>query len=244
MKRVCLLFVFLFALSACNNAVENIDEKNTPVTGVIVKEDANTENSTTTKEDTINTTLDFLVEDKDGLSDRDYQTAYEMCVSALSDYYKAMWNDTDINLDTYFDNNNLKQYMQKKITSQHDLYRKPTPTNLVTDIDIEAYKVKLVSGNNPYSHLKLIAHVKHEIGAFGEPTEVLIHNLNGKLVIVDWYCNGKDSYDFIVRGESQTITNPDIWNDSEWVKKLDLTTYTNLTYIKIHLLGQTTNMLL
>ena len=58
-------------------------------------------------------------------------------------------------------------------------------------------------------------------GGYGEGTEFLVRNVNGKLVIVDWYNGGKDSYDFMVRGENLTIDNPNIWNDSEWVKKLN-----------------------
>lgn len=40
-------------------------------------------------------------------------------------------------------------------------------------------------------------------------------------MIVDWYTGGKDSYDFIVRGEKETIYNPYIWKDQEWVTKIN-----------------------
>lgn len=223
MKRVCLLLVLIIALSACNNAAGNTDEKNTPSTEVNVKEAKNTENSTITKENTLKSSLDFLAEDKNDLSVWDYKTAYELCERALSEYYKAIWNGTDINLDAFFDNKSLKQYMQKKVTSQHELFLKNKLTdNLVTDIDVGARKVELVSEDKPYFYLTLVTRVKKDVGSFAEPTEFLIHNLNGRLVIADWYTGGKDSYDSMVRGENQTIDNPDIWNNSEWVKKLEI----------------------
>ena len=72
-----------------------------------------------------------------------------------------------------------------------------------------------------FLHLKLPAEIKKTVGSYGEPTEFHVRNVNGKLVIVDWYTGAKDSYDFLVRGENLIIDNPTIWNDSEWVKKLN-----------------------
>ena len=72
-----------------------------------------------------------------------------------------------------------------------------------------------------YLYLHLPVHINKFTGGYGEGTEFLVRNVNGKLVIVDWYTGGKDSYDFMVRGENLTIDNPNIWNDSEWVKKLN-----------------------
>lgn len=48
-----------------------------------------------------------------------------------------------------------------------------------------------------------------------------MRNVNGKLVIADWYTGTKDGYDFMVRGANQTMNNPNIWMDREWVKNLD-----------------------
>ena len=63
--------------------------------------------------------------------------------------------------------------------------------------------------------------INKSVGGYGEITEFLVRNVNGRLVIVDWYTGAKDSYDFIVRGENETINNPNIWSDSKWAKKLD-----------------------
>nr|WP_186811632.1 hypothetical protein [Paenibacillus xylanexedens] len=48
----------------------------------------------------------------------------------------------------------------------------------------------------------------------------MVQDLKGKVIIVDWYTSGKDSYDSIMRGESQVINNPAIWENSERVDKL------------------------
>ena len=142
-----------------------------------------------------------------------------MCVRALTDYYKAVWNGSDIELDTFIDNEYLKQYTQKKIQSQSDLYGE---NNQVKNIDIGAWEVEYTDdADGGYLYLNLPVEINKFVGSYGEGTEFLVRNVNGKLVIVDWYTGGKDSYDFMVRGENLTIDNPNIWNDSEWVKKLN-----------------------
>lgn len=45
-----------------------------------------------------------------------------------------------------------------------------------------------------------------------------------KLVIVDWYKGGKDTYDFMVRGDNVTFDDSEIRNDSEWVETLQHST--------------------
>jgi len=143
-----------------------------------------------------------------------------MCVRALTDYYKAVWNGSDIELNTFIDNEYLKQYTQNKIQFQYDVYGKFN--DKVQNIEINAWEVESTDDvDGGFLNLKLPAEIKKTVGSYGEVTEFLVRNVNGKLVIVDWYTGSKDSYDFMVRGENLTIDNPNIWNDSEWVKKLN-----------------------
>ncbi|WP_458461231.1 hypothetical protein [Paenibacillus sp.] len=224
MKRAYLLLVILFTLSACEQANISTNEDSIAVAAgdINVKDAKNTEISASTKGNLSKNSSEFLAEDESDLSAWDFETAYKMCAEALFEYYKAIWNGSDIDMDTYIDNENLKQYMQKKIASQYDLFLKNKLTyNLVTGVDIGASKVEYVEGDKSFFYFKLDARVEKDVGNFAEPTEFLVQNLNGKLVIVDWYTNGKDSYDSTVRGENQTIDNPDIWNNSEWVKKIN-----------------------
>lgn len=172
---------------------------------------------------------EYAAKNEGELSDQDFETAYEMCVKALSDYYKAVWNGSDIELDTFIDNDHLKQYTQQKIQSQYDVHVKhnlsDNPDNPVQNIDIGAWEVEYRDDmDGGYLYLHLPVQINMTVGGYGEVTEFLVRNVNGRLVIVDWYTGAKDSYDFMVRGENLTIDDPDIWNDSEWVKKLDTMT--------------------
>ena len=163
---------------------------------------------------------EYVAKNTEELSVEDSETAYEMCVRALSDYYKAVWNGSDIELDTFIDNENLRRYTQKKIQSQYDL--KGNLNSKVKNIEIDAWEAEYTDDvDGGYLYLHLPVHINHFTGGYSEGTEFLVRNVNGKLVIVDWYTGAKDSYDFMVRGENLTIDNPTIWNDSDWVKKLN-----------------------
>lgn len=170
---------------------------------------------------------EYVAKNEEELSILDSEAAYEMCKRVLTDYYKAVWNGSDIELGAFIDNENLKQYTQKKIQYQFDMYS----TNDLTDDSVKSvdigtrgadWEVEYTDdADGGFLYLKLPTEIKNIVGSYGEPTEFLVRNVNGKLVIVDWYTDAKDSYDFMVRGENLTIDNPNIWNDSEWVNKLN-----------------------
>lgn len=224
MKLAYLLVILLFTLSACvKDTTANVRENNKPA--VSVENKAVSAIKTEVKPSTERNALDdfpkYLAKNEGELSELDFETAYEMCVRALTDYYKAVWNGSDIELDAFVDSNNLKQYKQLKIQSQYDLHSNLT-NNSVQDIEIGAWEVEYIDDmDGGYLYLSLPVEIKKSLGSNGEVTEFLVRNLNGKLVIVDWYTGTKDSYDFLVRGENLTIDNPNIWNDSELVKKLN-----------------------
>jgi hypothetical protein len=151
----------------------------------------------------------------------DTEKAYELCAEALSGYYKAIWNGLEFDVSRYVDNQNFQSYTEKKIKSQYNLFRKNNLTyNQVKEVKMDAEKVDIVEGEQNVYYLKMNARIIKDVGEYAESTEFLVQDLKGKLVIVDWYTSGKDSYDSIMRGESQVINNPAIWENSEWAGKL------------------------
>ena len=193
----------------------------------VVSGDSRTDNAInkaltySTEENVLQDSPKYIANNKEELSIQDSETAYEMCVRALTDYYKAVWNGSDIELDTFIDNENLKQYKQKKIQYQYDVYG--NLNDKVQNIEISASEVKYMEDvDGGFLYVKLPAEIKKTVGSYGEATELLVRNINGKLVIVDWYTGAKDSYDFMVRGENLTIDTPNIWSDRDWVKNLSI----------------------
>ena len=155
------------------------------------------------------------------LSTLDTEKTYDLCVEALSGYYKAIWNGLKFDVSRYVDNPNLKQYTEKKIKSQYNLFRKNNLTyNQVREVKMDAEKVDIVEGEQNVYYLKLNARIIKDVGEYAESTEFLVQDLKGKVVIVDWYTSGKDSYDSMMRGENQVIDNPAFWRNSEWMDKL------------------------
>lgn len=226
MKRVYLLFllVIVFTLSACQETERNkeINKKSTAVTAG----ENHTENEKVSDSllsvNKSNASSNFLTIEQNNLSTLDFEKAYQLCTEALTRYYKSIWNGIQMDVSKYMDNQNLKQYTEKKVTSQYNLFRKNNLTsNQIKEIKIGSEKVDYVEGDNSFFYLKLNARITKDVGTYAEPTEFLVQNLNGKLVIVDWYTSGKDSYDSTIRGENQNINNPYIWNEREWVDKVN-----------------------
>ena len=203
----------------------DIDESTTQNTPVVSGDNStdstiNTVITLSTEQMVLQDSPEYVAKNEGELSIQDSETAYEMCARALNDYYKAVWNGSDFDLNTFIDNENLKQYKQNKIQFHYDVYGKFN--DKVQNIKINDWEVESTDDvDGGFLYLKIPAEIKKTVGSYGEITEFLVRNVNGKLVIVDWYTGAKDSYDFLVRGENLTIDNPNIWNDSEWVKKLN-----------------------
>ncbi|ALC85212.1 hypothetical protein AM499_04805 [Bacillus sp. FJAT-22090] len=225
MTRFIMFFIAIgLLLVGCSpDKTNGNNEKNTPVVSEDSNVAINTEITPSTEQNVLKDSPEYVAKNEGELSVQDSDMAYEMCVRAMTDYYKAVWNGSDIELDTFIDNKNLKQYTQKKIQYQHDLYSAFTDSNdEVQNIEVGDWEVEYTDNvDGDFLYLKLPVEINKTVGSRDEVTEFLVRNVNGKLVIVDWYSGGKDSYDFLVRGENLTIDNPNIWNDSEWVKKLD-----------------------
>lgn len=233
--KIMLIFCLLVTLSGCSTTMDNkkseqnteklIDEEPKSFVSEESSEDSaiNNEITLSTERNVLQDSPEYVAKNEGGLSIEDSETAYEMCVSVLNDYYKAIWNGSNIELGPFIDNENLKQYTQKKIQYQYDLYLTHNLTDsLVKSVDIGTREVEYTDDvDGGFLYLKLPAEIKKTVGSYGEPTEFLVRNVNGKLVIVDWYTGAKDSYDFMVRGENLTIDNPNIWDDRDWVNKLN-----------------------
>lgn len=161
----------------------------------------------------------YVAKDENELSMQDAETAVELCVDALTDYYKAIWNGTEIDLDRFIGNENLKEYVETKVYAEYQKYG--GLDGKVKQLEIGDWEVKFSHDEKGgYLYLDIPVNIqKHYGGGYGEGTEFFVRNVDGKLVIADWYTGGKDTYDYLVRGYEQKITDPDIWNDNEWVAK-------------------------
>lgn len=218
------LIIFTLLLTACSSESASHDMQTSTGedtnSGIIAASGINNEVKHSINENELHQSPEYLAKNEGELSIDDSETAYEMCVIALTDYYKAVWNGQDINLDTFIENQNLIQYMQDKIQSQYDVYGHFN--NKVKSVESGNWEVEYTDAvEGGFLYLYLPVGITQSVGSYGEVTEFLLRNIHGKLVIVDWYTGTKDGYDFMVRGENLTIDNPNIWNDREWIKSID-----------------------
>jgi hypothetical protein len=82
-------------------------------------------------------------------------------------------------LDTFIENENLKQYTQKKIQSQYDVNAQFNEK--VQNIEIGAWEVGFTDDvDGGFLYLKLPVEIHKTVGSRGEVTEFLVRNVNGK----------------------------------------------------------------
>lgn len=208
MTRFIIYLAIGFVLVGCSGYVDentSISEENN-----VVSAQNNNNNTQSSEQNVLKAPAEYLAENEVALSIQDSETAYEMCVRALADYYKAIWNGSDIELERFIENKNLKLYTQKKIESQYGV--NAHLNDPVKDIEIGTSEVEFTDdADGGFLYLKLPVEIKKTVGSYGEVTEFLVRNSNGKLVIIDWYTGTKDSFDFTERGENLTIDNPNFW---------------------------------
>ena len=96
------LFLVLFTLSSCvKDTTSGHEIKTTEVSG---NSRTDTEISSNTKQNVLLVSLEYAAKNEETVSIQDSETALEMCVRALSEYYKAVWNGSEIKLDTFINN--------------------------------------------------------------------------------------------------------------------------------------------
>ena len=116
MIRVMMFFIaigLVFVGCSQDKTNDSTNEENTTVDSE--------ESSPGTEENLLQYSPEYVAKNEGELSIQDSETAYELCVSALTAYYNAIWNGSDIELDTFIANENLKQYTQNKIQSVYYL---------------------------------------------------------------------------------------------------------------------------
>jgi len=153
----------------------------------------------------------FRAVDKTMLLQEDFAKVYELCESFLRDSYYAQEDASKIDLSRYIVDLNLLRYARKKIEAE------------VRAVDIVSIEVHLMEHAHQTDRYLLTLNAKVTLdygGSFGERTQLLVKNIDGRLVIADWYTfKGRSGFDDVFRGP-QGITNPTVWEDVDKAKEL------------------------
>lgn len=188
-----LVFLFVFTLTACGN-----------------KENGDLEN--------YDPEIESIIQDSkagEELSTQDFEDSYELGKAFLNDYYLQKAGKSKINFSEFMFNENLLKYSNKRISDETHKYD-------IKEVNIGISEAKFIPNENCY-YISYVAIVKDSnIGSFSEVVEILISNINGKLVISDWYIAlgaGSSSFDQRCRPNA-TIDSPGIWDDQEYVNSI------------------------
>lgn len=158
---------------------------------------------------------DFRAKNDRELSAQDFETANKLGKSFLNDYYLQKSGSSKIDFSKYIVNENLLRYSNKRTQAENkDLDIK----NVLIGID----KVQFINDEKCYYLLYTIRTENSYNGGFAETVEMLISNVNGKLVISDWYIRfgaGSSSFDEKFRS-NEAINSPKIWDNQEYVDKI------------------------
>lgn len=157
----------------------------------------------------------FKAKNAKELSTQDFETAYKFGKSFLNDYYSQRAGFSIIDFSKYIANANLLRYSNKRISVENH-------NRDIKKISVGLDKAQFVHDEKFYYLSYTIVAENSNFGSFGEVVELLINNINGNLVISDWYIRygaGSSSFDERFR-PNELINSPKIWDNQEYVNKI------------------------
>ncbi len=149
------------------------------------------------------------------LSTQDFEGSYELGKAFLNDYYLQKAGISKIDFSKFIVNENLLKYSNKRISDETHKYD-------IQEVTIGISEANFIQ-NEKCFYISYVAVAKDSnVGSFSEVVELLVSNINGKLVISDWYIahgSGSSSFDQRCRPNA-TIDSPGIWDDQDYVKSI------------------------
>ncbi len=149
-----------------------------------------------------------------GLSLYDFETVFLLCKDFINQYYSAITNTSEMYAEEFISNENLIYFVNKLIDNE------TYPTT--SKVDIIKYGLINIEWHEEqqYVFLNIAVDVSMDYGGgFGEVHEFLIQNQDNRLIIVDWYMPGMNTFS-VYREQKGHINDPSIWDNEAWVTDL------------------------
>lgn len=203
----------MLSLTACSR---NIEESNNQL-GNYTKESSNHLNNDTKE---LSSSLDsdesskqvykeYFASNDDGSLNffDDYDTAILLCNDAFDTFINAVKHDGNADFSTLIESPILREYMQYRVDNHIYGYDNSNHRFFIMEVDF----------NDDYVFIKgvLTTYSGDSSSSAEGITYFLIKNINGKLVIVDWYWDVRDSPDITLRDEFSIENNLDYWEEPE-----------------------------
>lgn len=208
MKKIIIFIAIIVILTGCNtnysskksNSFNNTESSNTIPA---INKDSNIKK-------------EFIAHKKGTTLDPyDFDEAYKMCIQAISEYQEARINKKEIDFSKYIENEKLITYLDKKLKSPNH-YMNEGEVNKIGLIEFEIQHSNDTKFDKDRMYLYMAWGNIKETSGFSTTVEFIVTNSNGKLVISEWYDNGKDTFDTSFRGDLEIKKNDLYW------KKVDI----------------------
>lgn len=149
----------------------------------------------------------------------DFENAYNMCVQAITEYQYCKVNKGKMDFSKYIENKDLIKYLETKLE-----VNKICPQHEVTNTGLMKFSIQEASSTK-FSKDRLflkIAYFTSETQNSGcsSVIDFIVENINGKLVIVEWYDTHKDGFDVTCRGFLDVEKEDIFWKNQQLVDKL------------------------
>lgn len=191
----------ILALTACSRNTEDSNSQSSEVkelsASLVLDENSNEVSN------------EYLASKDDGSLNffDDYDTSITLCNNAFDEFIRAVKHDDNADFSKFIENSTLREYMQYRIDNHIYGY----------DCSNHRFFIMEVDFSDDYALIKGVLSTSsgnHSSSAEGI-TYFLIKNINGKLSIVDWYWDAKDSPDITFRGEFSIENNLTYWEEPE-----------------------------
>lgn len=151
--------------------------------------------------------------DDNSIGSYDFENAYEMCVQAITDFQYARVHDTEMDFSKYSVDKKFIDYMHQSIKAPLSVHG----LNMSGEVNRTGLVEFKSQEKNATGYLadRLYLYIVFGSSFGSRGVEFIIENLNGRLVISDWYMRTKDSFDISCRGYL------DIKNDDNYWKTVD-----------------------
>lgn len=158
----------------------------------------------------------------DGSIERyDFENAYALCVQAITDYQSARINNNAVDFSKYIANPALIDYIEKSINAPKEAH------GLLTAFEVNMTALNEHSVQKNRMYLNIAFGNRKGAAVVSRSSEFIVENIDGRLVISEWYSDGKDSFDTCVRGYLD-VKNNDVYWDNYDAEQLDKDIITHL----------------
>lgn len=206
---VAIAFVFILTLTGCNF--------NEDISTSLINSNDNISSSQNTSsiEDKYNVNPDnntgFMALESEDIRCYDFESAYKMCVQAITEYQSTRKNGEKMDFSKYIENPKLITYLETKLNSFY-FFPQEYEVNKTGLIEFEVQEANSTGYHGDRAYIHIAYGCFNGVSESSSSVEFIVKNSNGKLVIAEWYDCGKDTFDTIFRG-SIDIKNDDIyWN--------------------------------